>query len=216
MKKEYDFEYIVELLQAQYAQQQKESQAQYARHEENYNLLFEQNNSLFEQNSLLFKQNEVLNAKLDRIEQHVIVIKNVALSQFQGITKTSKEAIQTSAELALENKEEILHDTLIWTPSNPEYHEVESPAKRTAISKFKLTNVINGYNPPQESGLYLAQEKLIPQKAYVSSCGNWLNSVLNQMFQTPFRGKYPLLTHDLIEALTSFWVVERSAHGRMY
>ena len=213
-QKVYDLEYIVELLQAQ----EERTNAQYKAQEKRTDakLLI-----LLNDNKIIINDNKIIKQKLDRIEENTIIIRDIILSDFEGITKTSKKAIEASAETALENKEEILHDTLIWNPLNPEYHEVESKVKRQEMREFKLTSVINGYNPPQQSGLYLVQtpdlrEKLITSNTYSGPCGNWVNSKLSQVFKTSFHGNYPVLTRELLDNLVSFWVMERIDNGRMY
>ncbi len=164
------------------------------------------------------EQYNQLTARLDRIEKNTIIIRDRVLSQFEGISPQTKSEIETLACDAMDNKGEILAEAEVFNPQNPQYKTPEFKAKRREIREYKLSDTINSYNSPVDGGTFYVSNsgREIPERGYISACGNWVSSVVSQMLGTNLKGYYPTPIRPLVDSLVGFWVCERSESGRLF
>lgn len=172
------------------------------------NAAFQTKNAAFQTESAAFQAeqravNEVLQEKLGRIEANVIVIKGIVLSNFEGVSESTKEEIQQAAEVALEEKEVIVGAKHFFEPSHPAYKTPEFKAIRKEIKENNIKGLVLQYTPD-------------PAKGLVNSVGQWVNAQMSLIFGETLKGKYDDKVMPLVASLVGFYMVERIANGRLF
>jgi hypothetical protein len=170
-------------------------------------LALKQDQAAAEQRQAFLKQDQVLAhvcQELALIKADVIIIKGVALSDFAGITASTKEDIQAEAELALEHKEEILTAKEFFNPKNPKYRSAAFRQARKEIKEFSIGSVVKSYVGKDV------------EKGYLVGCGQWVNAQLTKIFGEKIEGKYSRAIRPLVATLTGYYVAERLSNGRLY
>lgn len=147
----------------------------------------------------LQRDNQVILKKLDSIESHVILIHGRVVSDFHGIEEDTKKAIECTAELVDLTDEEILEHKKLLKPTNKTREAVDY---RKKVSEYSAGKELRSY------GQTLSRGEAI-------SVGNWVSGVVTKMFNTNFKGKYPIIMRPLVSQLVGYYAVERKSE-RMY
>ena len=170
-------------------------------------LSLEQKEAARKQEQAALKQEQTLAfvcQELAAIKADVIIIKGVALSDFAGVTASTKEDIQTEAEVALEYKEEIVAAKEFFNPKNPKYKTPAFKQARKEINAFRIGSVVKSY---------IGEDV---EKGYLVGCGQWVNAQLTKIFGEKIEGKYSRAVRPLVTTLTGYYVAERLSNGRLY
>jgi hypothetical protein len=149
----------------------------------------------------------VVLARLDRIEQNTITLLGSVISDFQGISESTKNELEAcSAELA--NLEpELVHAYATDKDARKEINAKElglaekQPGKngRKGFVKpvIKVGQIAASFNPALTNG-----EK--------RAIGNWIGNILHKVFPaTKFSGKYHPQLENLVSVLVGYYTVER-------
>ncbi|MGL6340344.1 MAG: hypothetical protein ACRC80_14545 [Waterburya sp.] len=158
--------------------------------------------------------------RLERIEENTIIIRDRVISDFEGISAQTKTEIETLAVAAIEKwADEILPVAESFNRSNPEYKTPENKARRTTVRKegTRVGKLLEEFNPICDGTFKTNSGRSVCEIGYKTACGNWVSSVMGQLFQYPFqRGQYPPQLNRLVETLVGFWALERVENGRLY
>lgn len=144
-----------------------------------------------------------LSAKLDRIEANTIIIKDVLISDFAGISPAMKKAIETAGQAAMEDQEVI--DTVAEIRGEKPCALVRKPSGKFAPKQRPVIGI-------KEALDNLGEDVRTDRRAI----GIWVSGVMSKLFCTNFHGKYPPKTVDLVGNLVLFHQTERSENGRKY
>lgn len=146
---------------------------------------------------------DIVNQKLDRIESNVIVIKGIVLSDFSGITESTKQEIEAAAEEALEEKEVIVGTKEFFEPKHPAFRTAAFKKIRKEIRANNVGSIVYQYDPN------------FP-KNQLSSVGIWVNAQMAKIFGETLKGKYDRKVMPLVATLVGYYMVERTANGRLF
>jgi hypothetical protein len=154
-------------------------------------------------NAFLTEKVMVISDKLDRIEENVILIKGIVLSDFSGITASTKRVIEVAAEEALEEKEVIVGTKLFFDSAHPAFKTGVFKKVRQQIRTNSLGSLVRSYDPSYPNNK-------------LSSIGLWVNAQLTKIFGETLNGKYDSRVVPLVSVLVGYYLTERLSNGRAF
>lgn len=187
-----DNQFVIELIQKVLIQQEESDKRQ------------QESDKRQQKYYLQLQENYVeIKVRLEKIEKNTVTIMGAVISDFAGITPSTKADLeQAGAEIA-EIPEEEIHQYATDTA-------VRKELNTTYLGRVKGKRG-GGYKKPVVSvSRYAKEYDPSMSRGDLTALGNWVGNILNKIKpNTLFGGKYHPRLENLIRVLVGYYVVER-------